>query len=201
MIMCYKHDAANYSEPPVYLESEREDARWVAVCLRGDPEAFEPLVRKYERVVFSVALRLVGDYEDARDVTQNAFIRAFERLDQFDPGRKFFSWIYRIAVNESLNLRRARKPQTPLQDGFFEVSSEPLDGLEREELARRVDAALARLSFEYREVIVLRHFAELSYEEIAQATGVPEKTVKSRLFTARQRLAALLGAPEGNGDD
>lgn len=184
----------------MYLESEHEDSRWVAACLRGDPDAFEPLVRKYERVMFSVALRLVGDYEDARDVTQNAFIRAFERLDQFDPGRKFFSWIYRIAVNESLNLRRARKPQTPLQD-VFAVSGEPLDGLEREELAKRVEAALAKLSFEYREVIVLRHFAESSYEEIAQATGVPEKTVKSRLFTARQRLAALLGAPEGDGDD
>ena len=198
--MCYKHDAANYSEPPVYLETEREDARWVAGCLRGDPDAFEPLVRKYERVVFSVALRLVGDYEDARDVTQNAFIRAFERLDQFDPGRKFFSWIYRIAVNESLNLRRARKPQTPLEDDI-EVPGEPLEGLEREELARRVDRALAKLSFEYREVIVLRHFAELSYEEIAQAAGVPEKTVKSRLFTARQRLAGLLGVPEGDGNE
>src|SRR5262245_48374007 len=97
------------------LEPDDEDVQCVARCLRGDTSAFEPLVLKHQRLLFSVALRLVGNYEDARDVTQNAFIRAFERLDTFDPARKFFSWIYRIAVNESLNLRRSRRVQEPLE--------------------------------------------------------------------------------------
>jgi RNA polymerase sigma-70 factor (ECF subfamily) len=181
----------------VYLESARnEDSIWVAKCLKGDSAAFEPLVRKYERVLFAVALRLVGDYEDARDATQNAFIRAFERLDRYDPERKFFSWIYRIAVNECLNLRRSRKPQEPLT-GDAEAPSGAFEAVQAIEVRERVGEALAALSVEYREVIVLRHFAELSYEEISEATGVPEKTVKSRLFSARQRLAVLLGADAG----
>jgi RNA polymerase sigma-70 factor (ECF subfamily) len=167
--------------------------------MKGDLAAFEPLVRKYERVLFSVALRLVGDYEDARDATQNAFIRAYERLDRYDPERKFFSWIYRIAINECLNLRRARKPHEPLA-GEFEVPAGLVEALTATETRERVDGALKALSLEYREVIVLRYFAELSYEEISDATGVPQKTVKSRLFSARQRLATLLGAEAEGGD-
>jgi RNA polymerase sigma-70 factor, ECF subfamily len=198
LMMCYKTLLANFFGDAVYLGAAgKEDALWVAQCLRGDPAAFEPLVRKYERVLFSVALRLVGDYEDARDATQNTFIRAFERLDRFDPDRKFFSWIYRIAVNECLNFRRSRKAQEPLT-GEFEVPPGSFEALQALEARERVDEALEALSSEYREVVVLRYFAELSYEEISEATGVPEKTVKSRLFSARQRLAALLGADDGD---
>src|SRR5262245_37927861 len=87
-----------------------DEVQWVARCLRGDSQAFECLVLRHQRVVFTVALRLLGDYEDARDATQNAFIRAYTRLETFDPTRRFFSWIYRIAVNECLNLRRTRRP-------------------------------------------------------------------------------------------
>jgi RNA polymerase sigma-70 factor, ECF subfamily len=185
----------------VYLGTAlNEDALWVARCLKGDPAAFEPLVRKYERALFSVALRLMRDYEDARDATQNTFIRAFEGLERYDPDRKFFSWIYRIAVNECLNLRRARKPQEPLGEDF-EVPPRSFEGLQAAEARERMDEALAALTLEYREVIVLRYFAELSYAEISEATGVPEKTVKSRLFSARQRLATLLGADVGDEDD
>jgi RNA polymerase sigma-70 factor (ECF subfamily) len=168
-----------------------DDAVWVSSCLQGDAGAFEPLVRKYQRLLFGVAYRVVGDYEDARDVTQNAFVRAFERLDTFDPNRKFFSWLYRIAVNEGLNLRRARRPLEALPAGL-EARENPMDGLEARERQDRVQAALGRLSGEHRDVVVLRHFGELSYEEIAEALDVPEKTVKSRLFSARQRLAELL---------
>jgi RNA polymerase sigma-70 factor (ECF subfamily) len=170
-----------------------DDRVAVARCLRGDASAFEPLVARYQRVVFGVALRLVGDYEDARDVTQNTFIRAFEHLDSYDPGRRFFSWIYRIAVNESLNLRRGRKPHEPL-GAPIEVAGGQARAVETRETAAAVEQALEQLTDEYREVLVLRFFGELSYEEIAEAVGVPEKTVKSRLFSARQRLAVLLGA-------
>lgn len=202
--MCYNSGLANFSWARVYLQSrpardQEQDAHWVARCLQGDVAAFEPLVRKYERVLFTVAIRLTGDYEDARDATQNTLVRAFERLDRFDPHRKFFSWIYRIAVNECLNLRRSRKPQEELGDRF-ETGGGPFEALERSEARTRVQQALKALTFEYREVVVLRHFADLSYEEIAEATGVPEKTVKSRLFSARQRMAGLLGSA-GDTDD
>lgn len=172
----------------------------MARCLRGDPAAFEPLVTRYERVLFSVALRLVGEYEDARDATQNTFVKAFEQLHRYDPQRRFFSWIYRIAVNECLNVRRGKRLSEPLREGF-DPGSGPFEAFAEAEARERIDEALKSLSFEYREVIVLRHFVDLSYGEMAEATGVPEKTVKSRLFSARQKLAGLLGIPEdSNGE-
>jgi len=174
------------------LSEPNDDADCVASCLGGDTGAFEPLVRRYERVVFTVAYRLLGDYEDARDATQNAFVKAFEKLETFDPDRRFFSWLYRIAVNESLNLRRGRRPQEALPDRL-ESASRAEERLEARERRDRVQAAIDRLSAEQRDVIILRHFVELSYEAIGEALDVPEKTVKSRLFSARQRLADLLG--------
>jgi RNA polymerase sigma-70 factor, ECF subfamily len=179
------------------MTDENEERVWVARCLKGDASAFEPLVARYERPLFAVALRLVANYEDARDVTQNVFIRAYEHLGSFDPQRRFFSWIYRIAVNESLNLRRTRRPQEALGT-WIQVHGGQAEAVEAEETHARVEQALSRLTEEYREVVVLRYFGELSYEEISHAIGVPEKTVKSRLFSARQRLAALL-AGDGSG--
>lgn len=171
-----------------------DDAALVARCLRGDPEAFEPLVGRYERVLFSVALRLVGDYEDARDATQNAFVRAYVHLDTFDPTRKFFSWMYRIVVNECLNLKRARRPAEALGDAQVAAEPGPVEQVAAREEHDRIQAALLELTAEYREVVVLRHFADLSYAEISETTGVPEKTVRSRLFSARKRLGEILGS-------
>jgi len=189
----------------VYLDSDsrdRQDVSCVARCLAGDPAAFEPLVGRYEAVLFRVALRLTGEYEDARDATQNAFVKAFEQLHRYDRNRKFFSWIYRIAVNECLNLRRSRRPQEALTDGFegADTHGGPFEAFAQAETRGRIDRAMAHLSFEYREVIALRHFADLSYEEMADAIGVPEKTVKSRLFSARQKLAGLLGVTGDTND-
>lgn len=174
----------------VLMTGPNDDLVWVARCLKGDSAAFETLVRRYQHVLFTVALKLTGDEEDARDVTQNAFVRAFLKLDSFDPSRKFFSWLYRIAVNESLNARRDRRTHEPLEDRFEAVTGG--DPVELLEARGRVQAGLMALSSEYREVIVMRYFAELSYEEIAEAIGIPEKTVKSRLFSARQRLGEIL---------
>ena len=177
-------------------EPKDEDVKWVGRCLRGDTAAFEPLVARHQRVLFAVALRLVGNYEDARDATQNTFIRAYERLDTFDPERKFFSWIYRIAINECLNLRRARRPHEPLKE---HLEAPPRgDAVEAAELTNRVRTAIVELTPEQREVVVLKYFAEMSYDEISDALGLPEKTVKSRLFTARQRLGARLATSAGD---
>jgi RNA polymerase sigma-70 factor (ECF subfamily) len=173
-----------------------DDAGCVARTLKGDVAAFEPLVRRYERVLYTMAYRLTANAEDARDATQNAFVRAFTRLETFDASRSFFSWIYRIAVNEALNLRRSRPGTEPLAD--LATGAASLDEAMDEAAVRsRVRAAVARLPRRLRDVIVLRHFAELSYHDIADTLGVPEKTVKSRLFSARQRLGAVL-APAAN---
>lgn len=178
-----------------------DDVVCVARCLQGDSSAFEPIVRRYQRVLFSVARRMLGNHEDAMDATQNVFVRAYQRLDTFDPDRRFFSWIYRIAVNECLNARRSRRPDEALADALTDEGASPLDTVAAMERSASIDAALVNLSEEHRLVVVLRHFAELSYTEISEAIGVPEKTVKSRLFDARQRLGMLLRLQPGGLDE
>ena len=175
----------------MYLDQDSDDSALVRRSLEGDAGAFEQLVSNYQRVLFSVALRLLGNYEDARDATQNAFIKVYQRLDTYDSRYRFFSWIYRILVNECLNARRGRNPEHPLSDDH-RGSDDPGASFEAGERTRAVREAILALPLEYREVIVLRHFAALSYEEMAAAIGIPMKTVKSRLHTARQRLLGAL---------
>jgi RNA polymerase sigma-70 factor (ECF subfamily) len=170
---------------------EHDEEGWIARCLAGDAAAFEPLVERYHRPLFRVAVRLLGDREEARDVSQTAFLKAYQGLASWDRNRRFFSWIYRIVVNECLNTLRRRRATQPLSDIPAAVAS---DGVESAQTQRRVRQALLQLSTEQRDVIVLRHFAELPYDEIAGVLGIPEKTVKSRLFSARQRLCDLLAS-------
>jgi RNA polymerase sigma-70 factor (ECF subfamily) len=168
-----------------------EDIACIQQCLAGEAAAFEPLVERYHRPLFNLAVRLLGNRDEALDSTQNAFVKAFEHLDGFDQEQRFFSWIYQILRNECLNVLRSRRPSDPLPDNLASGDS-PADSAERAERRAAVQAALMELTVEQREVVLLRHYTELSYQEIATALGIAEKTVKSRLFAARQRLAALL---------
>jgi RNA polymerase sigma-70 factor, ECF subfamily len=170
-----------------------DDSTLVARSVGGDAAAFEGLVIRYQRVLFSVALRMLGEYADASDATQAAFVKGYQRLGSFDPQFRFFSWIYRILLNECLNAKRNRRTHGEIPPDLA-VGGSPLETLEIAERRRRVQLALLALPVEYREVIVLRHFAGLSYDDIAATLGIPAKTVKSRIYTARQRLAALLVA-------
>ena len=169
---------------------ERDDAAVVARCLEGDRNAYEEIVKRHQRTLFNVALRLLGNYEDARDATQIAFIKAYEHLDGFDRDQRFFSWLYRILKNECLNVLRGRRPLQGVSVDLPAVAAP--DPVERGQRQRAVQAALQTLSLDYREVVVLRHFTELSYDEIAATLGIPAKTVKSRLYTARQQLSDQL---------
>ena len=149
-----------------------DDLVCVTRCLRGDSAAFESIVRRYERVLFSVARRMLWNYEDALDATQNAFVRAYEGLDTYDPNRRFFSWIYRIAVNECLNARRARRPDDPLPDQLeAPAEASPFEGLQKAERSGIIDAALVRLSEDHRLVVVLRLFCRAVHSEISERSG------------------------------
>jgi len=170
-----------------------DDNEIVAQCLARRTAAFEPLVARYQRPLFNLAFRMLGSRDQAIDATQNAFVKAYQHLDSFDSTKRFFSWIYRILKNECLNALRDRRPGEPLPLDLAAVGG-PGDEFERRERRTAVQAALRDLTDEHREVILLRHFTELSYEEIAAALDIPVKTVRARLYTARRRLAMLLNS-------
>jgi len=169
-----------------------DDSVLVSQCLRGDRKAFEVIVERYQKPVFNLALRIVNDYDDAQDVTQSAFVKAFENLKSYNPKYKFFSWLYRIALNESLNLVHQKKDLEELDEGLESKDKSPEEAYEDVALSEKIRDALMELRVDYRAVVVLKHFQNLSYKEVATILEVPEKTVKARLFTARQLLRGIL---------
>lgn len=169
-----------------------DDQTLVRRFLEGERKAFEPLVERYQKTVYNVALRMANDPDDAADITQNVFIKASEKLGSYDPTYKFFSWIYRIAVNESINFVGSARKSEALSEDLAAGGSSPDEILQAGMLSETVEAGLTKLSDDNRVVIVLRHFEELSYDEIGSILDLPVKTVKSRLFTARQSLKKIL---------
>ena len=171
---------------------DRGEAELVRLALNGDGRAFEMLVTSYERIVYSAAYRMVGDTEDARDLTQAVFLKVYRNLRSFDPGRRFFSWIYRITINETLNFLRQRRPKQELDETLPSGVAGPDEDAHGAQVRDVVQAAMQDLPEEYRQVIMLRHFLNRSHQEMSEMLGLPEKTVKSRLYTARQLLAKAL---------
>ncbi len=171
---------------------EEDDPTLVLRCREGDRHAFEQLVRRYQRPVFNVALRMLRDRQDAMDVAQTTFLKAFEHLGDYDPAFRFYSWIYRIAINETLNALGARKPLTGLDGGEVDGTPGPERQADGAQTRRAIEDALMQIKPEQRSVITLRHFMQLSYEDMADILQLPEKTVKSRLYSARQALRERL---------
>ncbi len=180
-----------FTNAPVIM-TNGDDWQLVQACLQGDTKAFETLIERYQKPIFNLALRMVRDTEDAEDVTQTVFLKAFEKLNTFNPKYKFFSWIYRMTINESINLLNQKKPHDVLDGRLPLMEKTPDEQYEQEELVELIGAALMRIPVDYRAVLVLRHFGHLSYREIGFVLDAPEKTVKSRLYTARQQLRDVL---------
>jgi RNA polymerase sigma-70 factor, ECF subfamily len=164
----------------------------------GDTRAFGVLIDRYQRRVIAICVRVAGaGYEDGQDIAQEAFLRAYTNLGKYQPGRSFFAWLYRIAVNLALN-GRARRPPAGLGGaaaaGVFarladaDPAGEPAAQAERGEQARQVQAALARLPADYATVLALRYGADLDYAEIAATLELPIGTVKARLHRAKALL-------------
>lgn len=171
---------------------EPDDKDLVRRCLAGDPKAFEMILERYQKQVFNVALRILSDRDDAADVTQATFLKAYEKLNSYNERYKFFSWLYRIAVNASLNFLEHKKRSDPLGDEEPAEGNRLEEDIDQAERVEKLEDAMYGLPVDYRVVIVLRHFHDLSYEDIATILEIPEKTVKSRLFTARQLLKDML---------
>jgi RNA polymerase sigma-70 factor (ECF subfamily) len=172
--------------------TDQSDEVLVARCLEGDTAAFDELVRRYEKPVFNGCLRMVKVYQDAQDVTQTVFLKAYQKLDTFDPGFRFFSWIYRMMINESLNFLARRRPEVEIDHQAADSRKNPEEVLVEEQVSSSLQEALMGLKEELRAVVVLRYFGDLSYRELSFVFDVPEKTIKSRLYTARQQLSMAM---------
>lgn len=173
-----------------------EDRELVLAFVAGDRSAFEEIIVRYERRVFSVCLRMCGDQEDARDAAQETFVTAYRSLQGFRGDAQLSTWLHRVAVNASLDLLRKRSKRPTAVEVVPEATSDepgPEEVAVRSDRAAAVHAALAKLSEDHRAVIVLFDLQGLQYPEVAQALDVPVGTVKSRLHRARVDLARLLG--------
>ena len=161
----------------------------------GDEVAFAEIVRLHQQVVYNVAYRMLGNTHDAEDAVQDALIRAYQFFDRFDTDRPLSPWLKRIAVNVCLNRLNAEKPASSLDENL-PPPKDPHPGPETQttehQRGERIRAEIVRLPSHYRAVIELRHFQELSYEEIASTLDRPLSSVKSDLFRARKILAERL---------
>lgn len=178
-----------------------DEAAAVAAARAGDRAAFGALVRQHQRAAYAIAYGFVGNREDALDMAQEAFARAYRAMERFDPGRPFYPWLYQIIRNTCFNhLKRSRRRGEISLDGLTETGFEapdhetPRRAAALDDVQRGVVRGLQTLSEEHREIIVLRHIHERSYSEIAECLDIPVGTVMSRLHAARRKLQAALRA-------
>ena len=176
-----------------------DDTRWVQAVLGGDKDAFGNLVQRYQDRVFNTLVCVLGNRDDARDVVQDAFVQAFVKLDSFRGDAKFYTWLYRIAMNLALSHRRRTRPTQSLEAAKENVDEEPVaqqptaaqDLIERER-AEQLQHALLKLNEQHRQILVLRELEGCSYETIGEILELPVGTVRSRLFRARIQLKEQL---------
>jgi RNA polymerase sigma-70 factor (ECF subfamily) len=183
--------------------TDLSDERLVEIALDGDEDAYGVIVRRYQRRLTAFLSQLVGDMELARELSQEAFVRAWSALERFDPRYRFSTWLFRIAHNLGIDhLRRRRLHTMPLyrtdSDGdevevvIADAAKDPLGHLENRALASELREVIEGLRPEYRELVLLRHFAGLSYQEIADFMEMPLGTVKNKLFRAHSVLRSAL---------
>ncbi|MBN1612961.1 MAG: sigma-70 family RNA polymerase sigma factor [Deltaproteobacteria bacterium] len=188
--------------------TEDEDAPFVLRCRRGSVDAFEVLVGRHQKKMLNIAYRLTGDYDEACDVVQDAFLSAYRAIGNFKGQARFSTWLYSIVVNQARSRLKQRKDRCRHEEAILDDPLEAKEGtsaggirlqgnapderLEKKELDSRVQQCILSLEGEQREVIVLRDIQGFSYTEIGRMLKVPEGTIKSRLFRARKALKDCL---------
>ena len=166
---------------------DKDDNELVYEVIHGSTSSFEVLIDRYQKTIFNMMLRMVNDTETAKDLTQDLFVQAYERLGGFNFRFRFFSWIYRMALNKAIDWNRKRKPTCRLELAESQLSDTQVSN-DSEIRSNLLQVALLRLNPKYRALVLLKYYCDLSYEEIQEATGVPLKKVRSRLFIAREML-------------
>jgi RNA polymerase sigma-70 factor (ECF subfamily) len=169
-----------------------DDTQLIESALAGNSAAFGDLVRKYQDRLYNTMVHLIGSTEDAKDVVQDAFVKAFVKLESFQRSSAFYTWLYRIAFNTAMSRQRRRRETASIDDDCGHDPTDPAavpeERLEQEELAAQVRRALGTLSEEHRIVLVLRDIDGCDYEAIAEVLEIPLGTVRSRLHRARLQL-------------
>ena len=185
--------AALMEAPPIESSTQVDDHALVTAALGGRPEAFGTLVERYDRAVYHLAYRTLRDPEEARDVTQEAFFKAYRSLRTFKPGAKFSTWIFAIAYHACCDrlARRKRYSNEELPERADSAAGPELQAIASDE-ARRLRAAIEALPEKYRTVITLYHLQGRQYDEIAEVLGIPMGTVKTHLFRAKEQLRRIL---------
>ncbi|MEZ5401728.1 MAG: RNA polymerase sigma factor [Bryobacteraceae bacterium] len=176
---------------------EVEDRDLVGQARRGNVDAYNQLVSRWERRVYNYVVRLLGSREDALDITQDVFLKAWQNLAKLEDPAKFSSWLYRIAHNEAFSLLRKSRPDG--EELFEPAPPSPGPRMLPMETSLAVTAALARLSAEQKEAVVLKVYEGFKFEEIAEILGCPASTVKSRVYTGLEVLKSAL-APAAKGE-
>ncbi len=177
------------------------DIELIAKAISGREDGFEELVRRYQRPITNYVFRMLNDYDASLDVTQEVFIKVYNSLSRYSSEYKFSTWLYRIAHNAAIDYIRRRSPneqsiETENKDGAYQLQIEspnptPEQERERSEWRTEIEAVVKCLPAVYRELILLRHAQDLSYDEIAEITNLPLGTVKNRLFRAREMMREI----------
>jgi len=187
---------SNHSEP--MMPDAISDGECVQRLQKGDTDAFELLVRRHQKTIFNLIYRVLGDYDEAAEIAQEAFLSAYRSIAQFRGDANFSTWLYRIAINHAStrrkSLAKANQRRVPLDstDPIDDRHPDPVDAVAQREIQFRVQSALNTLDPDEATIILLRDMQDVPYEEVARMLDVPVGTVKSRLHRARQTLKAKL---------
>ena len=187
-------------------DKKNEDTELVALAQKGSTNSFNKLVHKYHSRIYSLTYQMTSNREDAEDLTQEIFIKAFEALPRFKGRSSFYTWLYRIGINKTINYRKKRNRNRPLSidaldqditydEVYAELDSKdsPLRHIGLNELQVKLNEAMQRLSLKHRTVVVMHDIEGIPHDEIAKIVGVSVGTIRSRLFYARRQLQADLG--------
>lgn len=187
--------------------NDSEQTTWLVAAQNGQPAAFDPLVEKYQRPVYNLCYRMLGEATAAEDATQEVFLRAYAKLHSYDPARQFSTWLFAIASHYCLDQLRQRRLRLIAWEDLSPTwhktppTDQPEARLLQAEAGQAIQSLLENLSPEYRAVVILKYWHHLSYEEMAHTLQTSVSAIKSKLFRARRAMAAQIHRPAGHAPE